>query len=188
MGTEMAKPAEQRRAKTARPPRRRPTRRARSGSARAPDAIAMLRADHARVSALFERFENARGADRREKLAEQICDELDVHMRLEEEIFYPAVRRAIGNETLMDEALVEHESGKSLIRQIRGMSPGDDLYEARVKVLGEYIRHHVKEEHTEMFPQARSSGVDLRGLAEAMRRAKKARAGSSLGILGRMLR
>lgn len=173
------------RAKRPQIPRRHP---ARATSIRPPDAVAMLRADHGRVAALFEHFENARGVGRKKKLALQICDELEVHVRLEEEIFYPAVRGPIANEAMMDEATVEHQTAIDLIKQIRGMSPGDSLYDARVKVLGEYIRHHVKEEHTEMFPQARNSGVDLRELGEQMRSHKESITGSALGILRRLLR
>jgi hypothetical protein len=150
----------------------------------------MLRADHARVAQLFARFEAARGAERKEKLAERICDDLEVHTELEEKVFYPAVRGAIHDDALMDEATVEHQTAKNLIEEIRSMSPSDDLYDARVKVLGEYVQHHVKEEHTEMFPKARKSGVDLRDLAERMR-ARVAPNGaakaSSLGLLGRLL-
>lgn len=146
-------------------------------SARRPDAIAMLKADHAKVEAMFERFENLRGADRKEKLVAEICSELEVHMVLEEEIFYPAVREAIGDDDLMHEATVEHMSAKDLIAQLRGMSAEDDLYDAKVTVLGEYIKHHVKEEHSEMFPQARSSGVDLKAVADEMRERKAALTG-----------
>lgn len=181
-------PATRRRAKSRITARRRAARRPRPSSPRPPDAVAMLRADHARAALLFERFEAARSAERKEKLAAQICDDLDLHIRSEEEVFYPAVRAAIGNEALMNEATVEHDSAKDLIRQIRAMSGSDPLYAARVKVLGEYIRHHVKEEHAEMFPQARRSGVDLRGLADEMRALRKSIDGSAMGILQRILR
>ena len=157
-------------------------------SGREADAVAMLRADHAKVEAMFERYENVRGADRKQKLAEEICSELEVHTTLEEEIFYPAVRAAIDDGDLMDEALVEHQSAKDLIAQVRGMSPDDELYDAKVTVLGEYIKHHVKEEHSEMFPQARSSGVDLADLGEQMRARKQELTGATAaGRLSRML-
>jgi hypothetical protein len=157
-------------------------------SGRAQDAIAMLRADHAKVEEMFGRFENVRGGDRKQKLAEEICNELEVHAQLEEEIFYPAVRAAIDDGDLMDEALVEHQSAKDLIAQVRGGSPDDELYDAKVKVLGEYIKHHVKEEQGEMFPQARSSGVDLADLGEQMRMRKQELTGeTTTGKLKRML-
>lgn len=172
-------------------PAARPRRAAKRTTARrAPDAIAMLRADHARVSEMFERFDDARGADRKEKVAGQICQELEVHMQLEEKIFYPAVREAIGDDDLMDEATVEHQSAKELIAQIQAMSAGDPLYDAKVTVLGEYIKHHVKEEHEEMFPQARKSGVDLAELGEQMRTRKReiASGGGAMNRLKRMMR
>ena len=137
-------------------------------STRAPDAISMLRADHEKVTEMFERYEDLRTANQKAKLAREICKELSVHARLEEEIFYPAVREAIDDEPLMDEAEVEHQSAKDLIAQIQEGSPGDELFDARVKVLGEYIKHHVKEEQNEMFAQVRKAEVDLKDLAEQM--------------------
>ena len=103
-----------------------------AASRRVQDAIAMLKADHQRVHALCAQFERASGDDeRKRRLAERICQELEVHAQLEEDLFYPAVRAAIGDADLMDEAQVEHESAKGLIRQIRAMSPGDALFDAR---------------------------------------------------------
>jgi hypothetical protein len=138
---------------------------------------------------MFDRFENVSGSDRKERLAEQICSELEVHAQLEEEIFYPAVRAAIDADDLMDEATVEHQSAKELIAQIRAMSPDDELYDAKVTVLGEYVKHHVKEEQGEMFPQARRSGVDLKQLAEQMRERKgELTKGGPIAAVRRMLR
>jgi hypothetical protein len=128
----------------------------------------LLREDHARVQEMFRRFENTRGTERKEKLVERICLELQVHTHVEEELFYPSVREAIDDPNLMDEALVEHQSAKELIAQLQAMSADDELYDAKVTVLGEYIRHHVKEEQGEMFPKARESGLDLRALGERM--------------------
>lgn len=175
------------RSKSTRSARRATTnRRAANGGGRRPDAIGMLRDDHARVTELFDRFESARG-DRKEKIVQQICDELDIHAQLEEEIFYPAVREAIGDDDLMDEATVEHQTAKDLIAQLRGMSADDELFDAKTTVLGEYIKHHVKEEHGEMFPQARQSDVDLVALAEQMRARKEEIASGTVGKLKRML-
>lgn len=153
---------------------------ARPSARRAPDAIAMLRADHARVSEMFERFENLRGGGRKEKLVAEICSELTVHTQLEEQVFYPVVRAAIGDDDLMDEATVEHQTAKDLIRQLESMSADDDLYDAKVTVLAEYIKHHVEEEHEEMFPKARRSGVDLAQLGEEMRERKAVLSGGGL--------
>jgi hemerythrin-like domain-containing protein len=132
------------------------------------DAIALLRADHKAVKDLFEQFGKTRKDERKQALAEQICNELTVHAQIEEEIFYPAARGAIREEDLVDEATVEHQSAKDLIAQIRGGSASDELWEAKVKVLGEYIDHHVKEEQNEMFPQVKKTRLDLKGLGEQL--------------------
>lgn len=130
------------------------------------DACDFLDADHKAVKKLFTEYEElaeARGSsgEKKRQLAERICREVTVHAQLEEEIFYPAVRKALKEDLMMDEADVEHASAKELIAQIQDMTPGDTLYDAKVMVLGEYIDHHVKEERNEMFPKARTSKVDL---------------------------
>jgi hemerythrin superfamily protein len=134
------------------------------------DAIALLTADHKKVKDLFEQFEGLsdRSKVNKKKIADQICMELTVHAQVEEEIFYPAVRKPIKDDDLMDEAVVEHASAKELIAQISEMDPGDDLYDAKVKVLSEQIDHHVEEEEGEMFPKVRKSGVDLDALGQQM--------------------
>lgn len=140
---------------------------------RKPDAIRMLKDDHQRVKKLFDQFERTRGDARKERLAETICEELKLHAKLEEELFYPAVREAIDDADLMDEAEVEHGSAKTLIRQIEASSASAEKFDAMVVVLGEYIKHHVKEEEGEMFKQARRSGVDLAALGEEMQKRKR---------------
>jgi len=137
------------------------------------DAIALLKDDHQRVKAMFERFERTRGDAQKERLAGQICDELKVHAQIEEEIFYPAVREAIDDEDLMNEAQVEHDSAKELIAQIEAGTASDDRYDALVKVLGEYVMHHVKEEEREMFKQARAADLDLAEIGEQLRERKR---------------
>jgi len=132
------------------------------------DAIALLKADHAKVSALFERYDHTRNDGVKKKLAEQICGELEVHTQVEEEIFYPRVREAIGDDDLMDEATVEHAGAKNLIAQLKKGDVGDDLYDAKVTVLGEYVEHHVQEEEGEMFPKCRRAKMDLAGLAASL--------------------
>ena len=134
------------------------------------DAIAMLVADHEKVKSLFEQFEGLsdRSKASKKKIADEICMELTVHAEVEEQVFYPAVRNPIKDEDLMDEAVVEHASAKELIAQILEMDPGEDLYDAKVKVLSEQIEHHVKEEEDEMFPKVRKSKVDLVALGEEM--------------------
>ena len=138
----------------------------------AQDAIALLTDDHKTVQKLFKEYEKLtqNDADEEEKgaLAKRICMELAVHAQIEEEIFYPAVRDAIEETDLLNEAEVEHASAKDLIAEIAAMAPGEELYDATVTVLGEYVNHHVKEEQDEMFPQARKAKVDLAALGERM--------------------
>lgn len=123
------------------------------------NAIDLLKEDHKEVKALFKKYEKLAKAEapaaEREALAKEICTMLTVHAQIEEEIFYPAAREVLPEEDLVDEATVEHASAKDLIAQIEGMSAEEDLYDAKVKVLGEYIDHHVKEEEEEMFPKVR---------------------------------
>lgn len=132
------------------------------------DAIALLEAEHREVEELFERFETAKGDAEKRELAIAICVALKVHARLEEELFYPAAYAAIGDKSLIDEAQVEHASAKDLIAQIESGAPGEAFYDARVKVLGEYIDHHVTEEEDEIFPQCRKSKIDLAALGAVM--------------------
>jgi hemerythrin superfamily protein len=136
------------------------------------DALALLRADHQTVQGLFDQFEKTRSEDRKAAIAEQICNELTIHAQIEEEIFYPAAREAIQEEELLDEATVEHASAKDLIAQIEGGSPGGELFDAKVKVLGEYVKHHVKEEQNELFPQVRKAKLDLKELGQRLQERK----------------
>src|SRR5436305_1444234 len=108
------------------------------------DAIALLKADHRKVEELFEKYENARG--KKADIAKKICMELSIHTMIEEEIFYPACREAGVDSDRMDEANVEHDGAKSLIAELEAGSPDDDFYDAKVKMLSEEIKHHVKEE------------------------------------------
>ena len=134
------------------------------------DAISLLMKDHKDVKALFELFEGLtdRSKVSKKKIADQICHALTIHTHLEEEIFYPAVRQAIKDDDMMDEALVEHASAKELIVQILDMDAGDDLFDAKVKVLSEQIEHHVREEEDEMFPKVRKTSLDLVALGQEM--------------------
>lgn len=132
------------------------------------DAIAMLKADHKRVSGLFAEFEKARAATKKKELVHTICTELSVHAQVEEEIFYPAVKAALKDKELIPEAVVEQATMKDLIGQIKGVEPDGEMYDAKVKVLSEYVKHHVKEEHTEMFPKAAQSRLDMIALGAQM--------------------
>lgn len=125
------------------------------------DATALLRADHKLVSGLFSDYEKSRSLSKKKHLVEKICRELSIHAQLEEEIFYPAFEMAVKDTELVPEATVEHASLKDLIAQLEGAEPDSELFEARVKVLSEYVRHHVKEEQNEMFAKAKSSDMDL---------------------------
>jgi hemerythrin superfamily protein len=141
------------------------------------DAIAILKADHDKVTKLFEDFERLHedeADEEAEQVAIQICNELTVHATVEEEIFYPEVREAIDDEDLLDEAEVEHATAKDLIAQILEMTTADDKYAAKVIVLGEYIAHHVKEEQEEMFPKARKTDLDMKELGARILERKKA--------------
>lgn len=141
------------------------------------DAFAMLKADHKTVKALFKDFDGlAEDGDNEQKadLVQQICNELTVHAQVEEELFYPAVRAAIDDADLLDEAEVEHASAKDLIAQLNEMEPGDELYDAKVTVLSEYVDHHVREEEDEMFPKVQKSDLDAKALGQEMLARKQA--------------
>lgn len=147
-------------------------------TAKQKDACDLLDADHKAVKKMFNEFEElteSRGNTREKKrqLAEKICLELTVHAQIEEEIFYPAIRKAIKDELMMNEAEVEHMSAKDLIAQIQEMDAADPMFDAKVTVLGEYIDHHVKEERNEMFPKARATKVDLVKLRQQLEARKE---------------
>ena len=147
-------------------------------SKRQKDACDLLDADHKAVTKMFKEYEDLVEAggntkQKRRLLAEQICNELTVHAQIEEEIFYPPLRKAIKDKMLFDEAEVEHGSAKALIAEIEHMEPGDPLFDAKVVVLGEYIDHHVKEERKEMFPKARESKVDLVAMRDRLAKRKE---------------
>lgn len=135
-----------------------------------PDAIASLKEDHRKVAGLFEQFDKARSKDHKADLVRQICTELIVHTMIEEEIFYPALRGAIDDD-LLDEAYVEHDGAKMLIAELLDATPSADFYDAKVTVLSEEIKHHVKEEEQPsigMFSQARATGADMNMLGDRL--------------------
>lgn len=131
-------------------------------------ALSLLEQDHREVEGYFKKFETLKNRQEKETLALQICLALQVHAQIEEEIFYPAARGAIENPELIDEAIVEHAAAKQLIAEIEAMEVGDQLMDAKVKVLGEQIRHHVEEEENELFPQLQGGKLDLNGLGQEM--------------------
>ena len=138
-------------------------------------AIDMLKEDHAKVKKAFKEFENLDRSDTEacRQVVKTVCEDLKVHTTLEEEIFYPAVRAAIEDEDIMNEAAVEHETAKMLIEQLENSGPDDPQYFATFTVLGEYVMHHVKEEEGEMFPQAKKAELDLDALGEQMKARKE---------------
>jgi len=134
----------------------------------AKDAIALLKADHASVSHLFAEFEKTQSVAKKKALLAEICTSLSVHAQIEEEIFYPAVKAALKDKLLVPEATVEHAGVKSLIAQLEGVDPDGEMYDAKVKVLSEYVKHHVKEEQNEMFVKAKASSLDMAELGARM--------------------
>ena len=139
------------------------------------DAIALLKEEHREVLDMFEQFEKARDDDRKARLAREICTALTIHAMLEEEIFYPSFRGKIDDD-LLDEAYVEHDGAKVLIAEIDAATPEADYFDAKVKVLGEQIEHHIREEEKPgegIFYEARQSGVDLEAMGQQMRTRKE---------------
>jgi hemerythrin superfamily protein len=146
----------------------------RKSKAKAPDAVDLLKRDHAQVKKAFKQFEKAKYKDPnalREFVA-TICNELAIHTRLEEELFYPAVRARLKDDDLMNEALVEHNSAKKLIAEIEKLSGDDPMLKPSVTVLAEYVQHHVREEERELMPKAKRLKLDLSGLADQMTKRK----------------
>ncbi len=140
-----------------------------------PDAIALLKADHRNVEALFDKFEKAKDSRAKLALAKEICTELTVHATIEEEIFYPACKDAV-EEDLNAEAYVEHYGAKVLIAELEGSDPSNEFYDAKMTVLCEQIKHHVKEEEKPgegFFAQAREAGIDMDALGDQLRARKQ---------------
>ncbi len=130
------------------------------------DAVKLLKQDHREVEDLFEQFEDAE-QDEQGDIAERVCQMLTVHAQIEEEILYPAAKEAFEDDEdddLVNEATVEHATAKDLIAKIEAMTPEDEEFKATVKVLSEYIKHHVKEEETEMFPKLKETDLDLKAI------------------------
>jgi hemerythrin superfamily protein len=132
------------------------------------EAIALLRADHHKVSELFTEYEQAKTNAKKRSIVAEICTELSVHAQVEEEIFYPAVKKALKDTELVPEATVEHAALKDLIAQVEDVEPDGEMYEARITVLSEFVKHHVKEEQNEMFPKAKATDLDMMELGMEM--------------------
>jgi hemerythrin-like domain-containing protein len=143
------------------------------------NAIELLKGDHREVEQLFKQYEDIKeGAEdaAKEELVAQICDALTVHAQIEESIFYPAARQALQQEEgqdLLNEAAVEHQTLKDIIGRLEMAPTSDPLYDAGVKVLSEYVKHHVREEENELFPKVRSSDMDLQAIGEQLAQRKQ---------------
>jgi hypothetical protein len=136
-----------------------------------PDAIALLKADHRKVEELFEKFEAATSNDVKAGIVQKICTELTIHAMIEEEIFYPACDGKIEEDDLLKEAYVEHDGAKVMISELLKSSPDNEFYDAKVKVLSEEIKHHVKEEEKPsegIFAQAREAELDMDALGDKL--------------------
>ena len=138
-----------------------------------PNATQMIRQDHKKVEGLFKKFEQTKGAQAKRRLAENAMAELEVHAALEEEIFYPAVKREVDDGSMVQEALEEHQTVKQLISELKGMEEADDEFESQFSQLIENVQHHVEEEENEMLPKVEESELDLNSLGEQMSRRKQ---------------
>lgn len=139
-----------------------------------PDAFELLEQDHRQVEEWLDEYDEIAGDDKRKgDLAEKICLALEVHSRLEEEVFYPQARKATNDNDLIDEAIVEHAAVKNLIAEIEEMEVGEDLYDAKVRVLGEMVKRHIREEEEELFPELDKSEMDRQALGRELATRKK---------------
>lgn len=143
-----------------------------SPAPRAIDAVALLKADHKAVDLLFKEFTATKSSANKKNLVDKICHELTIHAQVEEEIFYPEVKAALKDKTLIPEAMIEQATMKDLISQIKDVQPDGEMYDAKVMVLCEYVQHHVKGEHTEMFPKAKTTKLDMKELGAKLQARK----------------
>jgi hemerythrin-like domain-containing protein len=139
------------------------------------NAFDVLEEDHREVEEWFDEYDELKDSDedRKEDLAEKICLALKVHAQIEEEIFYPQARQASQDNDLIDEALVEHSTVKNLIREIEAMEVGEELYDAKIRVLGEMVKQHIKEEEEELFPELQSTKMDLDAVGKELAERKQ---------------
>jgi hemerythrin superfamily protein len=158
-----------------------------SGAARAqPLALELLMADHRKVEDLFEQYDQEKDGDEgtRREIAQRICTELTIHAQVEEELFYPWLRENLEDDEMemLEEAQIEHNTAKDLIAQIEAATDIDEVYNAKVKVLGEYIKHHVQEEENEIFPEVRDEQEELDELGQEMA-ARKGELQEEVGVV-----
>ena len=138
-----------------------------------PNATQMIRQDHKKVEGLFKKFEQTKGAQAKRRLAENAMVELEVHAALEEEIFYPAVKKEVDDGSMVQEAIEEHQTVKQLISELKGMDQADEEFESQFSQLVENVQHHVEEEENEMLPKVEESELDLNSLGEQMSQRKQ---------------
>lgn len=131
-------------------------------------ALDLLKSDHEKVAELFSEYEQTHTESKKKKLAAEICNALTVHAQVEEEIFYPEIKAALNDKELVPEATVEHAVMKDLIAQIESDEQGGEMYDARIKVLSEYVKHHIKEEQSEIFRKVKQSSLNLDELGARM--------------------
>ena len=139
------------------------------------NAFDLLEQDHREVEEWFDEYDELKDSDedRKAELAEKICFALKVHAQIEEEIFYPRAREATKDDDLIDEALVEHATVKNLIGEIEEMDVGEELYDAKIRVLGEMVKHHIREEEEELFPELQSAKMDLDAVGKELAERKQ---------------
>lgn len=137
------------------------------------DALALLKTDHERVEEMFASLAKTSSKKEKAELVDKVCMELAIHAAVEEQVFYPAVGKEIGDGDLVGEAMVEHGEAKHLIGLLGAMDPSDPLYGPTVQVLSEYVRHHVAEEQDKMFPKVKKAKLDLTTLGEAILKRKE---------------
>ena len=142
--------------------------------AASPSAIDLLEQDHREVEEWFDEYDELKEDDNRKgQLAEKICLALKVHAQIEEEIFYPQAREATKDNDLIDEALVEHATVKKLIGEIEAMEVNEELYDAKMRVLGEMVKHHINEEEEELFPELEAAKMDLNAVGKEIAERKE---------------
>ena len=144
-----------------------------SQDASASSVTDMLRKDHKKVKGLFEEFEQAEDTTTKQRIVETALTELEVHSKLEEELIYPAIRAEVGDDDLMDEALEEHHVVHGLLGELKKMKASDESYDAKFTVLAENVRHHIKEEESEMFPKAEDCEIDWEALCSQVMKRKE---------------
>jgi hemerythrin HHE cation binding domain-containing protein len=133
-----------------------------------PSATQLIRRDHKKVDGLFNKFTETKKPDGKQRICEQVIQELEIHAKLEEEIFYPAVRKHVGEEDMLEEAKQEHQQAKEIMRELKKMKAGDEQFEDKFSELVEGVKHHVEEEEGEMLPKAEESEMDLQDIGEQM--------------------